>query len=65
MIEFDYNNTKNANIDHTLFELSYKYYPRICFEDKTDLHSKSHFANKLADKFYKLIEIYYQNLLYT
>ncbi len=48
MAEFAYNNTKNASIDHTPFELDYGYYPRVFFEKDVDLCLKSRFVNKLA-----------------
>ena len=49
MAEFAYNNTKNANINYTLFELNYGYYPHVFFKDNVDSCSKSFSANKLVE----------------
>lgn len=40
-------------------------FPKDFFKEKTDLYLKSSFANKLLNKLRKLINIYYQNLLYS
>ena len=47
MADFAYNNTKNASTGHTPFELNYGYHPRISYEEKVDLHSKSKSSDKL------------------
>ena len=65
MAEFVYNNAKNASINHTIFELNCILNPQVLFEGKVNSYSRSHLANKLADKFKELIEICCQNLLYT
>ena len=64
MAEFIYNNTKNASIGHTYFQLNCGYQPRISIEEDVDCRLKSLFANKLAKELKKLIEVYYRNLLY-
>ena len=61
MIEFIYNNAKNASIGHTLFELNYDYYPRISYEQKVNPYSKS----KSADELRELMIICQENLYYT
>lgn len=61
---FAYNNSKNANTGHILFELNCGYYPQVFFEDKYDTHSKSFSANELAIKLRELMIICHQNLLY-
>ena len=33
MVEFAYNNTKNANISHILFEFNYGYYSYIFYNE--------------------------------
>ena len=48
MAEFAYNNTKNASIGYTLFELNYGYYLRMSNEEEIDPSSKSKLANKLS-----------------
>ncbi len=63
--EFTYNNAKNASTDHTLFKLKCGYYPKVSFEDETNLYSRSCSANKLVEKLRKLIEICYQNLFHV
>ncbi len=65
MIEFDYNNIKNANTGHTLFELNYGYYPRVFFNKDIDSRSRSCSANTLAKELRELMEVCYQNLLYA
>ncbi len=59
MAEFAYNNIKNININKTLFELNYKYFSKVIFENKTNFYSRSRFANKLVDELIELIEICY------
>lgn len=63
--EFAYNNTKNASTGHISFKLNCKYYPRVFFEDKTNLCLKSCFANEIVEELKELIDIYYQNLFYV
>lgn len=58
MTEFIYNNTKNASIDHTIFELNYGYHLCISFEDDIDPRSRSCSAKKLAKKLNDLMSIY-------
>ncbi len=65
MTEFAYNNVKNANTGHTPIKLNYGYHPRVFFKEDVDPHSKSCFANKLAEKLRKLMEVCYQILLYV
>ena len=40
IVEFVYNNAKNASIGHTLFEFNYKYYPCVSYKEDLDLRSK-------------------------
>ncbi len=65
MGKFVFSNTKNANIDHILFELNYGYNLKALFEDKTDLCLRFCSTNKLAKKLKELIEICCQNLLHV
>lgn len=65
MTKFIYNNTKNAITSHILFKLKYDYQPCGIFENKTNLHLKSHLANKLARKLEEQIIIYQENLFYA
>ncbi len=65
MVEFAYNNAKNASTGYTPFELNCGYHPRVSFEENVDLRSYSRSANKLAEKLRELIEVCCQNLLHV
>ncbi len=65
MAEFAYNNDKNASTSHTSSELNCGYHLKVSFEEDVDPRSRFRSANKLAKKLRELIEICYQNLLYT
>lgn len=62
--EFVYNNIKNASIDHTSFELNYKYYLYISFKKDIDPNLRSYSAEKLAKKLRELMSICQQNLFH-
>ena len=59
MVEFAYNNAKNASTNHTPFKLNYGYYPRVFFEEDIDPRSRSCSTNKLAEKLEKLMKVCY------
>ncbi len=59
MAEFAYNNTKNASIDHILFELNYEFYLQVLFKEDIDPCLRSYSTNKLAKELKKMIEICY------
>lgn len=65
MAQFAYNNAKYTSTSYNRFELNYKYYSQILFEDKTNPQFKSRSANKLIKELKKLIDIYCQNLIYA
>ena len=65
MAEFAYNNSKNASMGHTPFELNCGYYPRVSFENKCDARSRSFSAKGLAMELKELINFYRQNLLHV
>lgn len=65
MIEFVYNNTKNASIDYIFIELNCKYYLFIFFKKDINFYSKSYSAKKQTKKLKNLISIYQQNPIYT
>ncbi len=65
MAEFTYNNTKNASIGHTPFEFHCSYHPKVSFEEDVDPHSRSCFANRLAEELRELMEVCCQNLLHA
>ena len=62
MMEFAYNNAKNASTDHIPFKLNCGYHSRVSFKENVDSCSRSCFANKLAEELRKLIEVCCQNL---
>ena len=57
MAEFTYNNTKNASIGYTPFELNCKYHLRVSYEDDLDPHSKSRTAEELSSKLWELMTV--------
>ena len=65
MAEFAYNNTKNANIGHTPFELNCGYHPRMSFKEDVDARLKFRFADKLIGELKDLIKVCCQNLLHA
>ena len=65
MIEFTYNNAKNASSGYTLFELNFGYHRKVFFEEDIDPHMKSCSTNKLAEELRELIKVCCQNLLHA
>ncbi len=65
IVEFAYNNAKNASTGHTHFKLNCDYHPRVSFEEDIDPRSRSCSANKLAKELKELIEVCCQNFLYV
>ena len=65
MVEFAYNNAKNASTGHTLFKLNCGFHLRVFFRNNIDPRSKSCSANKLAKKLIELIDICQQNLFHA
>ena len=65
MVDFTYNNSKNASTEHIPFELNYGFHLRISFEDKCNVQSRSSTANKLAIKLWKLVIVCRQNFLHV
>ena len=41
IVEFAYNNVKNASTGHKAFELNYGYHPRMSYEKEVNPYSKS------------------------
>ena len=62
MAEFAYNNAKNTNTGHTLFELNCNYYLRVFFKENTNPYSQSKTADKLSTKLQKLMTVCRKNL---
>ena len=65
MVEFAYNNAKNANTSHILFKLNYRYYPCISYKENLDPRSMSTTAKKLFFELRNLMAIYQQNLYHA
>ena len=65
MAKFTYNNTKNASIGYTSFELNCGYYPCVFYEEDLDPHLKSRTAEKLSSKLRELMTVYQQNIYHA
>ena len=65
MVEFTYNNSKNARRGHTVVELDCDYHPRVFFKDKCNAYSRSFSNKRLAMELRELMNIYHQNLLHV
>lgn len=65
MVEFTYNNSKNASMGYTSFELNCGYHLWVFFEDKYDTRYRFFLANELAMKLRELINFCHQNILHT
>ena len=50
MMEFAYNNAKNASISYRFFNLNYRNFPCISYEKDFDLCLKSKTAEELSSK---------------
>ncbi len=65
MVEFAYNNAKNASNGLTPFKLNCDYYSRVSFKKDVDSRLRSRSTNKLAEELRKLMEVCCQNLLHA
>ena len=65
MVEFAYNNAKNASKSYIFFELNYRYYFYIFYEKDLDFCSKTKVKEKLFFELQKLITISQQNIYYA
>ena len=65
MVEFAYNNAKNAIFDHTLFELNYGYHLWMSYKDNIDPCSKSKLADNISAKLRELMIICKENFHYA
>ena len=65
MAEFAYNNTKNASIGHTSFELHCGYYPRMLYEQDVNPRSQSKSADELLAELRELMIVCRKNLYYA
>ena len=60
--KFAYNNTKNASIGYTSFELNCGYHPRVSYKKDLDPQSKSRTAEELSSELRELMTVCQQNL---
>ena len=65
MVEFTYNNAKNANINHMPFKLNFGYYPCVFFNKNTNPYSWSKSADELSAALQDLITVYWKNFYHT
>ena len=65
MVEFAYNNAKNASTNYTSFELNCGYHPCVSYEENLDPYSKSKTIKKLFFELQDLMVAYQQNLYHT
>ena len=65
MVEFAYNNIKNASTNHTIFELNYGYYSWVSYKKDLDPRSQLKTAEKLSSKLQNLMTVCQQNLHHT
>ena len=63
--EFAYNNAKNASTGHILFELNYRYHPRVSYKEDLDLRSKSKTAEELSFELQNLMAVCQQNFYHA
>ena len=57
MVEFIYNNVKNANTSYIPFKVNCGYHPQVLFEDDADPHSRSQSAEELVKELRDLMSI--------
>ena len=65
MVEFAYNNTKNASSGHTPFELNCDYHFWMSYEEDVNPYSQSKLADELLAKLRKLIIVCQKNLYHA
>ena len=65
MVEFAYNNSKNASMGHTPFELNCGYHLWMSYKEEVDPHSQLKSADKLSQKLRELIVMCHENFYYA
>ena len=65
MLEFTYNNAKNASTGHTPFELNCGYHPWMSYKDNVDPRSKSKSADNLSAELRELMIVCRENLYHA
>ena len=61
MAKLVYNNAKNTSTGNTNFKLNYGYHPRILYEEKVNLRSKSKSADELSAELGELMIVCCEN----
>ncbi len=61
MVEFTYNNAKNASTGHTIFELNCGFHLQTFYKEDINPRSQSRLADKLTEKLRKLMTVYMKN----
>ena len=62
MMEFAYNNAKNASTGYILFELNSGYHFYVSYKEDLHLRSKSRTVEELSFKLQELMTVCHQNL---
>ena len=62
MVEFAYNNAKNASTGYTPFELNCGYHPRMSYKEDVDSRFQSKSADKLSAELRELMIVCQENL---
>ena len=65
IVEFAYNNSKNASTGHMPFELNCDYYPWMSYEENINHRSQSKSADKLSKELRELMTVCCENLYHA
>ena len=65
MVEFAYNNAKNASTSYTPFKLNCGYHPCVSYKEDLDPRSKSKTVEKLSSELQNLMAVCQQNLYHA
>ena len=65
IVEFVYNNAKNASTGHMPFELNCGYHPRMSYKEDVDYRFQSKLPDKLLAELRELIIVCRENLHHT
>ena len=65
IMDFVYNNVKNASISYIFFKINYKYHPYIFYKKNLNLRSKLKTTKELSFKLQNLIAIYQPNFYHA
>lgn len=57
MAEFAYDNVKNANTGHMLFELNCSFYPRVSYKENVNFLFQWKSVDELANELRKLMSV--------